>query len=121
MAFSGLNKSVPMFALLAAALLGVAAAAQTSRENLPIVLEARTMEGEYRDNTAVWRDVVITQGDMRIEANEARVVGELDFDNSKWTISGNVRIKAEGGQLRSERAIVSFKNKLIAQATITGA
>jgi len=101
-------------------LLGVAAAAQAPRADQKIILEAVPLEINTRDNTAVFRDVVITQGDIRIEAAEAHVQGGLNFENGQWTISGNVRITAEGGNLRSEKAVVAFRNKLIARATITG-
>lgn len=101
-------------------LLGVAAAAQSPRETQKIVVDAVPVDVNYRDNTALLRDVVITQGDMRIEAAEARVKGGLDFENGEWTISGNVRIDAEGGKLRADKAVVSFRNNLISQAIITG-
>ena len=101
-------------------LLGVAAAAQSPRETQKIVVDAVPVDVNYRDNTALLRDVVITQGDMRIEAAEARVKGGLDFENGEWTISGNVRIRAEGGNLSADKAVVSFRNNLIARATITG-
>src|SRR5690349_10525533 len=101
-------------------LLGVAAAAQSPRETQKIVVDAVPVDVNYRDNTALLRDVVITQGDMRIEAAEARVKGGLDFVNGEWTISGNVRIRAEGGNLSADKAVVSFRNNLISRATITG-
>ncbi len=81
--------------------------AQAPCANQEIVVEAKPLEVDYRNNNAVLRDVVITQCDMRIEAAEARVTGGLDFENSHWTISGDVRIKAEGGSLRSDKAIVA--------------
>jgi lipopolysaccharide transport protein LptA len=108
-------------AALAAGLLGVAAAAQAPRSTEKIVLDAVPVEIDTRKNTAVLRDVVITQGETRIQANEARVKGGLDFQNGEWTISGDVRIKAEGGSLRSDKAVVAFRNNLISRATITGA
>ena len=106
-------------------LLGVAAAAQSPRENEKIVMDAVPVVVNYRDNTAVFRDVVITQGDCsasctRIEASEANVKGGLDFDNGEWTFSGNVGIRAEGGNLTADKAVVWFRNKLISRATITG-
>jgi lipopolysaccharide transport protein LptA len=112
-------------ALLAAASLaslsgGMARAAAPTCANQEIVVEAKPMEVDYRNNNAVLRDVVITQCDMRIEAGEARVTGGLNFDNSRWTVSGDVKITAEGGNLRSDKAIVSFRDKLISNATITG-
>jgi lipopolysaccharide transport protein LptA len=64
---------------------------------------------------------VITQCSVRIQAAEAHITGGLDFENSHWTISGDVRITADGGKLSSDKAIVAFRNKLISAATITGA
>jgi lipopolysaccharide transport protein LptA len=71
------------------------------------------------------RDAVVTadldQLLIRIQAAEARFEGGLNFENSHWTISGDVRINADGGSLRSDKAVVLFRNKLISRATITGA
>ncbi len=99
---------------------GVTQAAAPTCANQEIVVEAKPMEVDYRNNNAVLRDVVITQCDMRIEAGEAQVTGGLNFDNSRWTVLGDVRITAEGGNLRSDKAIVSFRDKSISNATITG-
>jgi lipopolysaccharide export system protein LptA len=107
-------------ALSAAGLLGVAEAAPAPCANQEIVLEAKPLEMDYRNNNAVLRDVVITQCGVRIQAGEARITGGLNFENSRWTISGDVRITAEGGSLSSDKAIVSFRDKLISAATITG-
>jgi lipopolysaccharide transport protein LptA len=102
-------------------LLGVTQAATVGCANQEIVVEAKPMEVDYRNNNAVLRDVVITQCDMKIEAAEARVAGGLNFDDSNWTISGDVRINADGGKLKSDKAVVTFRNKVISNATITGA
>ena len=111
----------PVYAALACRLLGVAGAAPAPCTNQEIVLEAKPLEMDYRNNNAVLRDVVITQCGVRIQAGEARITGGLNFENSHWTISGDVRITAEGGNLSSDKAIVAFRNKLISAATITGA
>jgi lipopolysaccharide transport protein LptA len=109
-------------ALCVAGLLGVADAAPAPCTNQEIVVDAKKpWELNFRNNNAVLRDVVITQCALRIEAAEARVTGGLNFDSGQWIISGNVRIKADSGSLRSDKAIVSFRNKLISRATITGA
>jgi lipopolysaccharide transport protein LptA len=108
-------------AALAPGLLGAAHAAQSSCANPAIEIQAdQPADIDIRNNKAVLRNVVITQCDMRIEAAEARVTGGIDFENSRWAFSGNVRIRAEGGRLSSDMAVVSFRNKLISQATITG-
>ncbi|HTU66956.1 MAG TPA: lipopolysaccharide transport periplasmic protein LptA [Steroidobacteraceae bacterium] len=101
-------------------LLGVAGGAEIARGTEKIVLEAVPLDIDYRNNKARFRDVVITQGSTRIEAAEANVVGGLDFENGQWTVSGNVRIKAENGSLKSDKAVVSFNNNLISRAVITG-
>ena len=77
-------------------------------------------EVDYKTNTLVFTDVVISQGDMRVQADHAHATG-LDFDNSRWTFEGNVRIDAEQrGSLRSDSAVVEFKDNHIARATVTG-
>ena len=122
MATSSRNNPAPyLAAICAAGLLGVAEAAPAPCANQEIVVENKSLDMDYRNNNAVLRDVVITQCDVRIQADEARVSGGLNFENSKWTISGDVRINAQGGSLRSDKAVVSFADNLISRAVITGA
>ena len=106
--------------LVAAGLLGVAEGAPATCANPEIALEFQPLEMNYRKNNAVLRDVEITQCGMRITAGEARINGGLNFDNSQWDISGDVRITVEGGSLTSDKAVVTFRNKLLSAATITG-
>src|SRR3982751_4926388 len=120
MARSLINSPAPFAAVALLGLLGQGRAAEAVRGTEKIVLSAVPLDIDYRNNKARFREVVITQGDLRIEAAEANVVGGLDFENGEWTVSGNVRINAEGGSLRSDKAVVRFRNNLISQATITG-
>lgn len=110
--------------LLAAALLpglGIrAATAGPEFSGLPVSLDAASSEIDARTNALVFRNVVISQGDMRVQAEHARATG-LNFANSRWNFEGNVRIEAEQrGSLRSDQAVVEFKDNHIARATITG-
>ena len=76
---------------------------------------------DYKGDTVIFQDVVITQGDTRVQADRAHAVGLDNFDNSRWTFEGNVRITGEQhGSLKSDLAVVEFKNKYIAKATATG-
>ncbi len=109
-----------MLTLLGLTLAAVAGAQEPSRRALPIAVDAASTEVDYRNNSILLRDVIIEQGDVRVQANEARASGGLNFDNSRWTFSGNVRIRAEGGSLKSDQAVVSFTNNLISRAVITG-
>jgi lipopolysaccharide transport protein LptA len=116
--------------LCCAALLGVAPAiapvarAQIGRPNCAnpeIAIDAKKpFEMDFRNNNAVLHELVITQCDLRIQAGEAHIIGGLNFENSRWTISGDVRITAEGGSLTSDKAVVTFRDNLISQATISG-
>jgi lipopolysaccharide transport protein LptA len=115
--------SLARFALsfaLGAGLLGARATAEDRREPLPINLEASSFEGDIRNNNLVYHDVTISQGDVRVQAAKATVAGGLNYQNSKWTFSGNVRIDTGTGKLRSDEAVVFFANNLISRATITG-
>jgi lipopolysaccharide export system protein LptA len=78
-------------------------------------------KADYKGDLAVFQDVVITQGDTRVQADRARGVGLDNFDNSHWTFEGNVRISGEQhGSLKSDQAVVEFRNNDIAKATVTG-
>lgn len=96
------------------------AAAGPEFSGLPVSLDAASSEIDARTNALVFRNVVISQGDMRVQAEHAHATG-LNFANSRWNFEGNVRIDAEQrGSLHSDQAVVEFKDNHIARATITG-
>jgi lipopolysaccharide transport protein LptA len=87
---------------------------------LPITVDAASSEVDYRTNMVVFSQVVISQGAMRVQADHAHASG-LKFTNSRWTFEGHVRIDAEPrGSLRSDQAIVEFRDNRLARATATG-
>ena len=89
-------------------------------QNQPVHLDAANTEVDYKTKRMIYHDVVISQGTTRVQADTAQGTG-LDFGNSKWTFSGNVRINAEPrGNLRSDSAVVEFKDSLISRATVLG-
>ncbi len=86
----------------------------------PVQLDAGHLDVDYKSKQMVYHDVVISQGSTRVQADTAQATG-LNFANSKWTFNGNVRINAEPrGNLRSDTAVVEFKDNLITRATVTG-
>jgi lipopolysaccharide transport protein LptA len=86
----------------------------------PITVDAASSEVDYRTNTVVFSQVVISQGSNRIQADRAHATG-LNFANSRWTFEGHVRIDAEPrGNLRADEAVVEFRDNRIARATVTG-
>ena len=85
-----------------------------------IQLDAASTEVDYKNNNIIFRDVIISQGELKVEAQRAEA-NSLNFENGRWTFTGNVRINLQQrGSLQSDRAIVEFKNNLIARAVITG-
>lgn len=112
-----------LLALLASAT-ALAAPAQESRARRgttqPINLDAASSDVDYRTNKVVFRDVVIRQGDIKLSAQRAEATG-LNFEDSRWTFEGTVRIDVEKrGSLRSDNAVVDFRNNRLDKATITG-
>jgi lipopolysaccharide transport protein LptA len=99
-----------------------AAAPQLPRpsKDQPIDLVAASSDFDYRKNTLLFRQVTITQGPMRVEAQEATATG-LNFDNSEWTLSGQVKITVPDGRLESSDARVTFRDNQIARAVVRGA
>jgi lipopolysaccharide transport protein LptA len=108
---------------LAGGTAGAANAAAALGENKcteDIEVKADSFDADYKSNTTQLKNVVISQCDIRVEAKHASATG-LNFDNTRWTFDGDVRIDVEKrGSLRSDQAIVDFQNNQIAKATITG-
>jgi lipopolysaccharide export system protein LptA len=86
---------------------------------LPINVDSSHID--YKGDNVFFKDVVITQGDTKVQADHAHATGLDNFENSHWTFEGNVRINGEQqGSLRSDQAVVEFRNKTIAKATAIG-
>ena len=123
-----------MPALMATAILTVNAAAATpiaavtknsvprpSKDARTLPIDVASSKVDYKGDTVVFQNVVITQGDTKVEADRAQARGLDNFDNSHWTFDGNVRIYGEQhGSLKSDEAVVEFRNKYIARAIVTG-
>ncbi len=89
-------------------------------QSQPVHVDAANTEVDYKTQKMIYHDIVISQGTMRVQADTAQATG-LNFANSTWTFSGNVRIDAEPrGKLRADTAVVEFKDNLIARATVVG-
>ena len=106
--------------LLACALAAQVQALAPPPPQQPISVDAASSQVDYKTSTVVFTQVVISQGATRVQADHAHATG-LDFANSRWNFDGNVRIDApEQGSLRSDAAVVEFRDNHIARATITG-
>jgi len=113
--------SVAVLLGCAAAVAQAAGAAETRapRRDAAVTLDAASSDVDYRSNTVVFRDIVITQGAVRVAAAQARATG-LDFEDSTWNFTGAVRINVDGGALRSDDATVKFGANRVSSARIRG-
>jgi lipopolysaccharide transport protein LptA len=102
-----------------ALLLGAGVAQAQDRDRLPITVEARSTDFDYKNSVLVFNDVTIVQGAVKITAARAQASG-LDFEDSGWEFSGKVHIKLVDGELASDTARVRFSKGEIQSATVTG-
>jgi len=102
----------------------VVAAATSATPQIPILLDAQSSEVDYAKNEMLFRKVKISRGPMSIYADLATAKGQsttdLNFEDSQWQFSGNVKIVTEQGQLTSDEADVSFLKSVLSKAVITG-
>lgn len=85
-----------------------------------VVVNAAVSSVDYENGTAAFKDIVVSQGGIRVTAQRAQVTG-LDFESSRWTFEGQVLVTLEsGGTLRSDHAIVEIHDSRITRATATG-
>ena len=109
----------PLALALLGTLLACGAAAAPYDTQAPINLEAASSDFDYRNNTLVFRQIRITQGQLTVEADEANATG-LEFANASWTLKGDVHITVPDGKLAANDAVVSFRDNQIARAVVRG-
>mgnify|MGYP002781023264 CR=1 FL=1 len=87
--------------------------------NAPITVDARSSDFDYKKGTLVFKAVRISQGALAVEADRATATG-LEFEDSRWTFEGNVRITTEDGSMQANEARVQFAKNQISNALVTG-
>lgn len=102
----------------------VAVAQGTARsqraQQQPIIINAVFSNIDYRSNTAVFTDIVVSQGETRLKAERASATG-VGFTDSQWTFAGRVVIGLKPrGTLCADEAIVQFRNSEVTQVTAIG-
>ncbi len=115
--------SVPrLAALLAWPLISLGAPitqAQQRAEPLPISLDADSSTFDRRSNTVSFQGLRISQGTLAIEADSALATG-LDFENSEWQFSGNIRITIDSARILSDTAELKFVDHQLLFAALRG-
>jgi lipopolysaccharide export system protein LptA len=109
----------PILSLAGAWGVTVHAAVPQLQPDVPITVDAKSSDFDYKNSTLVFQGVRIAQGPLSVEADEAVATG-LNFDDSRWTFKGNVKITTADGRLNSNDATVQFAKNEISTALITG-
>jgi len=119
------HRAVLSIGAVALVFLGAAPEASLPAAKAPepagISFVADSMDTDFKTNVVHLKVVTITYGTMTVRADRALATA-VDFKNSRWTFDGNVRINAEPrGNLRSDEAVVEFRDNQLKRATATGA
>jgi lipopolysaccharide transport protein LptA len=99
----------------------VAAPVKASQE--PIDVTAQYEEIDGKNKSILLRKVRIAQGNMTLTADQGQANGtgvENAFDNSVWVFKGAVKVTMDQGVLISDEARVTFSNKVLSNAVVTG-
>lgn len=107
------------FFLVACGLMWLPCAAAALSQAESIVVDSDSAELDARTNQIVLPAVRISQGGYTIKAHEGRASG-LNFENSRWTFSGEVEITSPDGNSTANSAIVVFADHRIAAVDISG-
>ena len=106
---------LPVAAMLMSALTLTAA----QEDPQPISLDAESTDYDGKSSMLMFRGLRLTQGNVGVVADIGRA-SKLDFEQSVWQFSGNVRIDVEGGQILCDAADLEFRNHVLTLATIEG-
>lgn len=95
------------------------ATAQIGDLRLPISLDADSTDYDGKNSMLMFRGLRLTQGNIGVEAESGRA-SKLDFEDSVWQFSGNVRIDTGNGRVRCDSADLRFSGHQLRVATIQG-
>jgi len=101
----------------------LAAGAPPKAAQEPIDVQAQYEEVDGKNKSIFLRKVRIAQGNMTLTADQGQVNGtgvENAFDNSVWVFRGSVKVTLDQGVLNSDEARVTFANKVLSNAVVTG-
>jgi lipopolysaccharide export system protein LptA len=94
--------------------------ADAAQRNLgSVVIDAQSLDLDYKNNNVLYHKVRIAQGAMSVTADQAQTTG-ADVDDSHWTFRGNVKIAMQDGQISSDEAEIIFANNLLSKAVVNG-
>lgn len=116
---SSIRFSLLWAAAVCMSLAPVLATAQIAELRLPISLDADATDYDGKNSMLMFRGLRLSQGPIGVEA-DLGMASKLDFEDSVWQFSGNVRIETANGSIRCDQADLQFGNHQLQTATISG-
>lgn len=114
------TKKMRLSLLMASALAWASpSVAQITDSRLPISLDADSTDYDGKNSMMMFRGLRLSQGTIGVEADQG-MASKLDFDDSIWQFSGNVRIDTGAAKIRCDRADLRFVSHKLQIATISG-
>lgn len=108
-------------ALCLLVLIGATAShAQSQLDRLTIKLDADSTEADAVKGVIRFRGVSIAQADLSVRADAAES-SSLDFADSTWTFTGNVRFASADTRLHAQHATLKFASQELTTANLDGA
>jgi len=107
------------FLVLLAAALPLSQAIAAQKNEQPWLIDAQSVDLDYKNNNVLYHKVRIAQGSMSIVADQGQTTG-VEVDNSRWVFRGGVKITMNQGQLTAYEAEIIIANKLLSKAFVNG-
>jgi lipopolysaccharide transport protein LptA len=106
---------------LALSLGAVAGGQSNTRGGEEIAFESDSVTFDRQNNWIQLDRPRITQGDLRISADEAVATGTEFDEAAEWRLTGGVRIEAGTAVFEADRAVFTFANERLSRAELEGA
>ncbi len=86
---------------------------------LPMDINAENTTYDGRNSMIIFSGLRLTQGRIRIEADEGRAT-RMELEDATWTFAGNVSIDIGSGRIECDAAELMFDEFQLKEAIVTG-
>jgi len=99
---------------------GFAAGAQNDEAGEELLLDSESLSFDGKANLFELHAPTITQGNLRIQADDA-LATSIDFNaRSEWRFTGNVRITIDTAEIEASSAVFTFEQKRLSRGELEG-
>ena len=95
-------------------------AAQDNAPRDPLLFDCKSLALDRRTNLSELSDCTITQGKLKITADQAVATSTELEERSEWRFMGNVKITVETLTIEADSAIFTFEHERLARGEIEG-